>query len=159
MQLVAAEYVLDFGHVIKGTQKAGGNFSHHTRASAHVPSRLSPVQLAELASHPCDDHVTLDWYCYNRQCLSCWQLNGVRAQICIAAVTWLLANLCVQMMQVRKFKAVNVGSLPVNFAMDVKAMEKAGFLVTPDKLPTLAAAPTHASVEITVTLQVSDCQV
>lgn len=57
--------------------------------------------------------------------------------------------------QVRKFKAVNTGSLGVTFAMDTKAMEKSGFTVTPDKMPLLAGAPVHASQELTVTLQVS----
>ena len=38
--------------------------------------------------------------------------------------------------------------------MDTKAMEKAGFFVAPDKVPTLAGAPTHTALEITVTLQV-----
>lgn len=55
----------------------------------------------------------------------------------------------------RKFKAVNTGILPVSFAMDIKAMEKAGFFVAPDKVPALAGAPTHGALELTVTLQVS----
>ena len=57
--------------------------------------------------------------------------------------------------QVRKFKAVNTGCLAVAFAMDTRAMEKSGFTVTPDKMPLLAGAPVHASLELTVTLQVS----
>lgn len=58
-------------------------------------------------------------------------------------------------MQVRKFKAINTGSLGVTFAVDNKAMEKLGFTVTPHKVPLLAGAPAHASLELTVTLQVS----
>lgn len=57
--------------------------------------------------------------------------------------------------QVRKFQAVNTGSLGVTFAMDTKAMEKSGFTVTPDKMPLLAGAPVNASQELTITLQVS----
>ena len=34
-------------------------------------------------------------------------------------------------------------------------MEKSGFTVTPDKMPLLPGAPIHASLELTVTLQVS----
>ena len=62
---------------------------------------------------------------------------------------------CPSHAQVRKFKAVNTGFLGVTFAMDTKAMEKSGFTVTPDKMPLLAGAPIHASLELTVTLQVS----
>ena len=58
-------------------------------------------------------------------------------------------------MQVRKFKAVNTGSLGVTFAMDNKAMQKLGFTVSPVKVPLLVGAPAHASLELTVTLQVS----
>ena len=39
--------------------------------------------------------------------------------------------------------------------MDTKAMEKSGFTVTPDKMPLLAGAPVHSSLELTITLQVS----
>ena len=56
--------------------------------------------------------------------------------------------------QVRKFKAINTGSLGVTFAMDNKTMEKSGFTVSPDKVPLLAGAPAHASLELSVTLQV-----
>lgn len=59
--------------------------------------------------------------------------------------------------QVRKFKVVNTGSLGVTFTMDTKSMEKSGFTVAPDKLPLLAGAPINASLELTVTLQVSLC--
>lgn len=59
--------------------------------------------------------------------------------------------------QVRKFKVVNTGSLAVTFTMETKSMEKSGFTVAPDKLPLLAGAPVNASLELTVTLQVSLC--
>ena len=39
--------------------------------------------------------------------------------------------------------------------MDNKTMEKSGFTVLPGKVPVLAGAPTHAALELTVTLQVS----
>lgn len=65
--------------------------------------------------------------------------------------------MCPVCAQVRKFKVVNTGSLGVTFTMDTKSLEKSGFTVTPDKLPLLAGAPVHASLELTVTLQVSVC--
>ena len=57
--------------------------------------------------------------------------------------------------QVRKFKAINTGSVGVTFAVDNKTLEKSGFTVSPDKVPMLTGAPTHAALELTVTLQVS----
>lgn len=71
------------------------------------------------------------------------------------AVPFSIMVMCPVATQVRKFKAVNTGSLGVTFALDTKAMEKSGFTVTPDKMPPLAGAPVHASLELTVTLQVS----
>lgn len=56
--------------------------------------------------------------------------------------------------QVRKFKAINTGSVGVTFAVDNKTLEKSGFTVSPDKVPMLTGAPTHAALELTVTLQV-----
>ncbi|KAL0040642.1 hypothetical protein WJX79_000331 [Trebouxia sp. C0005] len=55
--------------------------------------------------------------------------------------------------QVRKFKAINTGSVGVTFAVDNKTLEKSGFTFSPDKVPTLTGAPTHAALELTVTLQ------
>ena len=57
--------------------------------------------------------------------------------------------------QVRKFKAINTGSVGVTFVVDNKTLEKSGFTVSPDKVPALIGAPTHAALELTVTLQVS----
>ena len=57
--------------------------------------------------------------------------------------------------QVRKFKAINTGSVGVTFAVDNKTLEKSGFTISPDKVPALIGAPTHAALELTVTLQVS----
>jgi len=57
--------------------------------------------------------------------------------------------------QVRKFKAINTGSVGVTFAVDNKTLEKSGFTVSPDKVPMLTGAPAHAALELTVTLQVS----
>jgi len=62
---------------------------------------------------------------------------------------------CAVCVQVRKFKAINTGSLGVSFVMDNKAMEKSGFTVSPNKVPVLAGAPTNAALELIVTLQVS----
>ena len=113
MQLVAAEYVLDFGHVIKGTQKVSVlclamTFMPKGRQGLTIPAALCEVVLLVFV-------------------------------------------------QVRKFKAINTGSVGVSFVLDSKAMEKAGFFVSPDKVPVLAGAPTHAALELTITLQVSLC--
>ena len=61
---------------------------------------------------------------------------------------------CGAVVQVRKFKAINTGSMGVTFAVD-KTLEKSGFTVSPDKVPMLTGAPAHAALELTVTLQVS----
>ena len=108
MQLVAAEYVLDFGHVIKGMQK-----------------------VANL-------------------CLAMPFMQGQQRSFCNMTYVALLV-----LAQVRKFKAINTGSVGVSFVLDTKTMEKAGFFVSPDKVPVLAGAPTHAALELTITLQVS----
>ena len=57
--------------------------------------------------------------------------------------------------QVRKFKAINTGGLAVGMSLDTKAMNRAGFSISPEELPLLAGAPTHGTVDIAVTLQVS----
>ena len=130
MQLVAAEYVLDFGYVIKGTQKVG-----------------SAPLLFPIPCHHAEDfsvHQTYDVLYAQPTC------SLYKQDTCLSILLRSPSHA-----QVRKFKAVNTGSLGVTFAMDTKAMEKSGFTVTPDKMPLLAGAPTHASLELTVTLQVS----
>ena len=132
MQLVAAEYVLDFGYVIKGTQKVGS-----------TPLLLS---IALSFSNP------LSW----RRVRQTYDVLHVQATRSLHEQDTRLSLplRCPVHAQVRKFKAVNTGCLGVTFAMDTKAMEKYGFTVTPDKMPLLAGAPVHGSLELTVTLQV-----
>ena len=55
----------------------------------------------------------------------------------------------------RKFKAINTGGLAVGFTLDIKAMQKGGFILSPEDLPVLAGAPTHQAADLTITLQVN----
>ena len=129
--LVAAEYVLDFGYVIKGTQKVGSTWLPNPSPCLHA-----------------------------RYCCECGQIMCWRVQPTCCLLKQHPSEhtcKCPVCAQVRKFKVVNTGSLGVTFTMDTKSLEKSGFTVTPDKLPLLAGAPVHASLELTVTLQVSVC--
>ena len=72
MQLVAAEYVLDFGHVIKGTQKARASLFRYKNCSAHVlASTLWPAMLAEVVSQAHVASVMFSESCCIRLCVTC----------------------------------------------------------------------------------------